>query len=475
MSDLDAILARIDSDFDSAVKRWSDFLRIPSVSTDPAFNDKTREAAEWVKGQLAELGFDASVRDTDGHPMVVGHYPGPGETDPGGDVPHVLYYGHYDVQPPDPLDEWDSGPFEPSIVEGPRGRRMVARGAVDDKGQVMTFLEAFRAWKAVHGSLPIRITAFFEGEEECGSPSLIPFLKANSQELGADVCVVSDTGSWDLETPAITTRLRGLLYTELTVRGPSHDLHSGLYGGAVPNPLNALTKVLGGLHDEHGRVAIPGFYDDVVEPEAETRRQWDALSADEQAFLAGVGLDTPSGEAGRSLLEKVWSRPTCDINGAIGGYTGAGAKTVIPAKASAKISFRLVPEQDPRRLAEAFRAFIAERMPAGCTWELTVDKGSPAFCVPTDSPYLQAAMDALEDVYGRKAVLIGSGGSIPVVGMFHDILGVDTLLMGFGLDDDRMHSPNEKFELKCLENGMKSHAALLERLRTMGRARKAAE
>jgi acetylornithine deacetylase/succinyl-diaminopimelate desuccinylase-like protein len=465
MSQLDPVLARLDTDFESALARWSDFLRIPSVSTDPAYNDKTREAAHWVKNQLEELGFEVSVRDTDGHPMVVGHYAGPG-----GAVPHVLYYGHYDVQPPDPVEEWDTGPFEPSVVEGPRGRRMVARGAVDDKGQVMSWLEAFRAWKTVHGELPIRITAFLEGEEESGSPSLVPFLKANADELAADVCVVSDTGSWDIDTPAITTQLRGMVYTELFVQGPSHDLHSGLYGGAVPNPLNALTRVLGGLHDDRGRVAIPGFYDDVVDPDPDTRRAWEALGADEQALLAGVGVDTPTGEAGRTILEKVWSRPTCDINGTIGGYTGAGAKTVIPAKASAKISFRLVPEQDPQRIAEAFRAFIAERMPAGCHWELKVSKGAPAFRVPTDSPYLHAALEALETVYGRKAVMIGCGGSIPVVGLFKEMLGLDTLLMGFSLDDDRIHSPNEKFELKCLENGMKSHAALLDRLGTMGRA-----
>ena len=462
MSDLAPVLARIDTTFEDALARWRDFLRIPSVSTDPAYNDPTREAAEWAAGQLRDIGFEASVRPTPGHPMVVAHHPAAHA-----DAPRVLYYGHYDVQPPDPVEEWDSGPFTPTIVEGPRGRRMIARGAVDDKGQVMTFIEALRAWKAEHGTLPVHATVFLEGEEECGSPSLAPFLDANRDELAADVCVVSDTGSWDVDTPAITTRLRGLLYTELTVQGPSHDLHSGIYGGAVPNPLNVLTRVLGDLHDDRGRVAIPGFYGRVKEIDAETRRAWESLGADEFEFLRSVGVDAPSGDAGRRILEKVWSRPTCDLNGAIGGYTGEGAKTVIPAQASAKISFRLVPDQDPAEIGELFRDFLNRRMPPAAQWKLDVHKGAPAFEVPTDSPYLRAALDALNDAYGREAVMIGSGGSIPVVEMFKRQLGMDTLLMGFGLDDDRMHSPNEKFELRCFDNGMKAHAALLSRLAAM--------
>lgn len=462
MSQLTPVLHRIDTELESALARWAEFLRIPSVSTDPAYNDRTREAAQWLSDQLSEIGFQSGLRETPGHPMIVAHHPGPGP-----DAPHVLYYGHYDVQPPDPLDEWETGPFEPTLVDGPRGKRMVARGAVDDKGQLMTFVEAFRAWQAVHGTLPVRVTAFFEGEEETGSPSLRPFLEANRDELRADVCVVSDTGSWDVETPAITTRLRGLLYTELHVRGPSHDLHSGLYGGAVPNPLNALAHILGRLHDSHGRIAIPGFYDAVAEPDAETLAQWKGLGGDEAEFLAGAGVERPSGEVDRHLLERIWSRPTCDINGMIGGYTGAGSKTVIPAKASAKISFRLVPDQTPDKIADAFKQFIAAHAPPACQWTLDVHNGAPGHVIPADSPYLRAALDALETVYGKKAAMIGCGGSIPVVGMMKTVLGVDTLLMGFGLEDDRMHSPNEKFEVRCFENGMRSHAALLDRLASM--------
>jgi len=470
VTDLDRVLARVDADFDGALERWKDFLRIPSVSTDPAHNGDVRRAAQWLADQLAGLDFDAAVRDTPGHPMVVAHHPGPGGPGPSGeDVPHLLYYGHYDVQPPDPVEEWDSGPFEPTLAEGPHGRRMVARGAVDDKGQLMTFVEAFRAWRAEHGTLPVKVTAFFEGEEESGSPSLKPFLEQHKQELGADVCVISDTGAWDVDTPALTTQLRGLLYTELVVDGPDHDLHSGLYGGAVPNPLTALGHIIGRLHDESGAIAIPGFYDAVVDPDAATRAQWQALDFDAEAFLRGVGVDAAGGECDRGVLEKIWARPSCDVNGMIGGYTGTGAKTVLPARASAKISFRLVPDQDPDTAAEQLRAHLKEITPEGCRWKLIVHHGAPAIRVPTDSPHLRAAQEALETAYGREPLLIGCGGSIPVVGVVKEVLGMDSLLMGFGLADDRMHSPNEKFELRCFDNGMKAHAALLDRMARAGR------
>jgi acetylornithine deacetylase/succinyl-diaminopimelate desuccinylase-like protein len=471
-AELKQVLDHLDAGFEAALERWKAFLRIPSVSTDPAYNDKTREAGQWLVEQLREIGFTAELRDTPGHPMVVAHHPGPGTAS---GAPHLLYYGHYDVQPPDPVELWDSGPFEPQVVDGPRGRRMVARGAVDDKGQLMTFVEAFRAWQAVHGTLPVAVTAFFEGEEETGSPSLVPFLKDNAEELRADVAVVSDTGSWDVETPAITTQLRGMLYTEVTVSGPSHDLHSGIYGGVAPNPANALSRVLGDLHDDRGRIQVPGFYDAVVDPDAETLRQWRELGLDEEAFLGGIGVPAASGERDRPFLERLWSRPTADINGIWGGYTGAGSKTVIPAQASAKVSFRLVPEQDPDAVMAGFRTFIAERLHPGCSFELTLMHAAPAIKVPTDSPYLEAARAALADAYGRQPVDIGCGGSIPVVGEFKSVLGIDTLLLGFGLEDDRMHSPNEKFELACFDNGMKAHAALLARMRALGAQRDAAE
>lgn len=457
---LAAVLAEADRSFEASVDRLCRFLRIPSVSTEPAFAAEVRRAAEWVSGELAGIGFASSVRPTAGHPMVVAHHPGPSGTGP---VPHLLYYGHYDVQPPEPLELWDSPPFEPTVVEARHGRRLVARGAVDDKGQVMTFLEAFRAWHTAGGGLPVRVTVLLEGEEETGSPNLVPFLAANKDELAAEVCVITDTNAWDIDTPAITTRLRGLLYVEVTLHGSSHDLHSGLYGGAVLNPLNALTRILGDIHDELGRVRFPGFYDGVIDPPAEQVESWRGLGYDETAFLAGVGLTTPTGEAGRLLAEKLWSRPTCDINGVWGGYTGEGSKTVIPARASAKFSCRLVPGQDPEAVLAGIRTFFAERLPADARLDLKTFGKSPAYAVEPDSPYVRAAVAGLATVFDRPPALVGGGGSIPVAGYVREILGYESLLVGFGLEDDRIHSPNEKFELRCLQNGIRSHVAMLAR------------
>jgi acetylornithine deacetylase/succinyl-diaminopimelate desuccinylase-like protein len=457
MASVEPVLRHLEQDFEQAVDRYLALLRIPSISTDPAYAAETRRAGQSLADELSGLGFSASLRDTPGHPVVVAHHPGPG-----GETPHLLYYGHYDVQPPDPLELWDSPPFEPAIVEANHGRRVVARGAVDDKGQVRTFIEAFRGWHAVHGTLPCRITVMLEGEEETGSPSLPGFLEANREELSKpQIAIVTDTNSWDIDTPAITYVLRGLVYVEMTLHGPSRDLHSGLYGGAVINPLNALTRVLAQLHDDNGRVQIPGFYDDVREPAAAEAEAWRRLGFDEKAFLAEVGLRCSKGEGGRSVLERIWARPTCDLNGVWGGYTGIGAKTVIPAKASAKLSCRLVPEQDPARIVEGIKSFLASRTPADCRWEISAKEGSPGIRIPTDSPFMTAVRAGLKEIYHRDAALIGGGGSIPVVGMMRERLGLDSILVGFGLDDDRIHSPNEKFELKCLKNGILSHAAIL--------------
>jgi acetylornithine deacetylase/succinyl-diaminopimelate desuccinylase-like protein len=461
MLQVEPVLRHLEQDFDAAVERYLALLRIPSVSTDPAFRAETRRAGQSLVDELAGLGFEASLRDTPGHPVVVAHHPGPGTG------PQLLYYGHYDVQPPDPLELWDSPPFEPAIVDGPHGKRVVARGAVDDKGQVRTFMEAFRGWHKVHGTLPARITVMLEGEEETGSPSLPAFLAANRAELAADVAIVTDTNSWDIETPAITYALRGLLYVEITLHGPSRDLHSGLYGGAVVNPINALTEVLGQLHDRNGRVQIPGFYDDVVEIDPAEAASWRSLNFDEQGFLGEIGLHASVGEAGRTVLERLWARPTCDINGIWGGYTGAGSKTVIAAKASAKLSCRLVPAQEPERLFKELMGFLDARTPPDCRWEVQNFGMGPGFRVDTANPFLRAARAGLKDIYRRDAVLVGIGGSIPVVGWMKQYLGVDSVLVGFGLSDDRIHSPNEKFELKCLRNGILSHAAILARIAAM--------
>ncbi|MCA8926546.1 MAG: M20/M25/M40 family metallo-hydrolase [Alphaproteobacteria bacterium] len=457
---IDAVLAHADADLDGSLGRLFDFLRIPSISTDPAYKDECLRAAGWAADRLAECGFRAEIRPTAGHPMVVAHHDGAGP-----DAPHVLYYGHYDVQPPEPLDLWHTGPFEPTLVDGPHGKRIVARGAVDDKGQVMMFFEAFRAWHAVHGNLPCRVTVFLEGEEECGSPSLVPFLEANRAELSEpDIAVVCDTGMWDVDTPAITTMLRGMAYTEVKLTGPSRDLHSGLYGGSALNPINALAKILGDLTDDAGRIQLPGFYDNIPERSMEQKAEWEALGFDEAAFLADVGLSAPSGEAQRSGLERLWARPTADINGIWGGYTGPGSKTVIASEAFAKVSFRLVTGQDPDQVVRAFQQFCDDRAPAGARVEVSDLHGAPAMEVPLDLPELQAARAALADEFGRPAVTVGSGGSIPVVEKMKRILGLDSVLMGFGLNDDQIHSPNEKFEQVCFHHGLRSNARLLAKL-----------
>ncbi len=436
--------------------RLMDFLRIPSVSAQPAHAADCRRAAEWCRAQLDEMGFSVRIVETAGHPVVLAQHPGPG-----GSAPHLLYYGHYDVQPAEPLELWTSPAFEPVIVQGRHGPRVVARGAVDDKGQVTMWLEAMRAWhEAAHG-LPARITVVLEGEEEVGSVNLERFLRDHAHELRADVAVISDTGMWDIDTPAITTRLRGLVYAELHVRGPSRDLHSGLFGGSALNPINALTRLLAGLHDEAGRVTLPGFYDGVAEPSPAQLAEWQGLGFDETAFLGEIGLSTPAGEQGRSGLERLWARPTADINGIFGGYQGAGAKTVIASEAGAKVSFRLVAGQDPGRILQSFKDYVADRAPAGLHAEVELHSMAPGFEVQPGNPWVDTARQVLGEEYGRPAVLIGSGGSIPVVESLRRILGLDTLLMGFGLNDDQVHSPNEKFDLRCLDHGTLAHARLL--------------
>jgi acetylornithine deacetylase/succinyl-diaminopimelate desuccinylase-like protein len=456
-STIASVLDHVDANLTASRGNLFDLLRIKSISAQPAHAADCVKAAEWWRDQLNGLGFEASVRPTAGHPVVVGHLGGPADYK----GPHILFYGHYDVQPVDPVSLWHSDPFDPQLVDGPRGKRYVARGAVDDKGQTLMFLEALRAWHTVGGGIPARITVLIEGEEEVGSVNLDPFLRANKADLVADVALISDTGMWDVETPAITTRLRGLTYAEVTLKAASRDLHSGLFGGSALNPINALTKILGDLQDENGRIRLPGFYDKVAPVSNSQRAQWDALGFDEAAFLGGIGLTTPAGERGYAALERLWARPTADINGIWGGYTGAGSKTVIASEASAKVSFRLVPNQDPDEVMEQFKQFVTERLPPGATATFADFSRAPGIEVNVDSPHVRAALAALGEEYGKPALLMGSGGSIPVVTSLRAILGVDSLLMGFGLDDDQVHSPNEKFEEACFHHGIRSHVRLL--------------
>jgi len=458
MNTLDAVLERVDRDLEASLERLFALLRIKSISTDPAYKEQCRTAAEYVARDLASLGFDADVRPTGGHPVVLAKT---GD----GVGPRVVFYGHYDVQPVDPVDLWDHPPFEPRIAALPDGRRaIIARGACDDKGQVMTFIEACRAWRAVTGELPLPITMLIEGEEECGSKNLGPFLAANKSELQGNLALVCDTGMWDPRTPAITTSLRGLVYDEVKIKGADRDLHSGLFGGAAQNPIRVLCRILGGIHDEHGKIGIPGFYDGVQDLPADVRDQWRKLEFTPQTFLGQVGLSVPAGEDDRLLIEQVCSRPTCDINGIIGGYTGEGSKTVIASEASAKISFRLVGGQDPEKIREAFRAFVRARLPADCRAEFISHAGAPAIALDWSMTQLAAARRALTQEWGRDALLIGSGASIPIVADFKRVLGMDTLLIGFGLDDDRIHSPNEKYDLTSFHKGTRSWVRILASL-----------
>ncbi len=453
---LDPVLARIDQNMPEAIDRLFDLLRIKSISTDPAFDADVDAAADWLVKDLQSLGVDAQKRPTTGHPMVVGHIDGPG--------PHVLFYGHYDVQPVDPLELWDRDPFDPALEDTDAGQVIRARGASDDKGQLMTFVEACRAWKAEHGSLPCKITFLFEGEEESGSPSLVPFLKENAEELSCDIALICDTGLFESAVPAITTMLRGLLAEDFTITGPSRDLHSGMYGGIAMNPIRVLSGILADLHDDTGAVTLDGFYDDVPELPDDIRAQWQGLNFDHSTYLGDVGLKSPAGEQDRTPLEQIWARPTCDVNGIWGGYTGDGFKTVLPSQASAKLSFRLVGQQDPDKIRASFRAHLESRLPEGFTVEYRSEKGSSASQMSIEDPAFEKARLALSDEWPRPAAYVGCGGSIPIAGFFKEMLNMDSMLIGFGRDDDQIHSPNEKYNVESFHKGTRSWARILAAL-----------
>ena len=441
---------------DAALERLFALLRIPSISTDPAHAADCRKTGEWLVEELTGLGFSAALHDTAGHPIVLA-------TDHSADGPHVLFYGHYDVQPVDPLELWSDPPFEPKIRTAPNGELQIhGRGSSDDKGQVMTFIEACRALKAATGKLPVKVTILIEGEEESGGPNLPPFLEKMKAELGkADIALVCDTDMWDRATPAITTTLRGLVGEEVEITAANRDLHSGMYGNAAANPNQVLADIIASLRTPEGGVALEGFYDGVEELPEEVAEIWKGLDFSEEAFLGEIGLSVPAGEKGRSVLEQTISRPTCEINGMWGGYTGKGFKTVIPAKAGAKISFRLVAGQDPAKIRAAFRAHVRARLPADCSVSFAEHGGSPAVAVPFDGEYLQLARQALKEEWGRDTALIGSGGSIPVAGDFKRIVGLDTLLIGFAQGDDNIHSPNEKYNVSSFMGGIRSWIRIL--------------
>ena len=450
---VEAYLAAHRDEFEAQLK---DFLRIPSISAQPDHDADTRRAAEFLADDLRRIGL-ATVELVDfpkGHPLLYAE----GPQQPG--RPTVLIYGHYDVQPPEPLEPWTTPPFEPTVVGG----NLVARGATDDKGQMFTHLKAAEAWLAAGGGLPINVKFLIEGEEEVGGANLAEYVAGHRDRLACDYAVISDTSQFAPGVPAITYGLKGMAYFELVVTGAKSDLHSGMFGGTVANPLNALAAILASLKGPDNRVAIDGFYDAVRPLEDWERAEYAKLPFSEATFREKVGSPSLEGEAGYTTLERRWARPTCDVHGLWGGYAGPGPKTVLPRLAGAKLSFRLVPDQDPAEVARLFRAHVAKVTPPGVAVEVIEHHGAPAVLVGVDSPGVRAASRAIAAGFGTPPVLMREGGSIPVVGLLKEHLGVDTLLLGWGQDDDNLHGPNEKFSLADFHRGIKASAHLLVEL-----------
>jgi acetylornithine deacetylase/succinyl-diaminopimelate desuccinylase-like protein len=438
----------------TAVEQLCELLRIPSVSGDSQFKADVLKAADFVHAAFVDAGLTSEIVETPGHPIVYAEW-----TQAAG-APTVLIYGHYDVQPADPLNLWTTPAFEPDIREG----CVWARGATDDKGQFLTHVLSVAAWLKTTGSLPINVKFVIEGEEEVGSNNLDNFLNEHRERLKCDVAVVSDTSQYGPGIPAITYGLRGILACEVKLIGPNRDLHSGVFGGAVQNPANALASLIAKLHDENGRVTIPGFYDDIVELSVEEREQFGSLPFDEAAWLKGLGIDVGAGEAGFTNTERRWARPTCDVNGMFSGYTGEGPKTIVPSTATAKITCRLVPNQDPHKQTEALRDFLAASLPPGVRMEFSTAHGGRPSMADLSSPFMAAAKVAIEKAFGTAPVMIREGGSIPVVASLSDILGVDTLLLGWGQNTDNLHSPDEHFSLTDFHRGTLASAHLWNEL-----------
>ena len=448
------VITYLEQNRDAALEQLKELLRIPTVSADSRHAEDMLAGAEFVHRTLEEAGFHVETVKTAGHPIIYAEWTG------AQGAPTALVYGHYDVQPPDPLDLWTTPPFEPDVRDG----CIWARGATDDKGQLWTHVLSTAAWLKVTGSLPVNVKFVIEGEEEVGSDNLDAFLEGNREKLACDVAVVSDTAQYGPGIPAITYGLRGILACEVTLTGPNRDLHSGVFGGSVINPVNALCRLVGLLHDDQGCVQIPGFYDAVVPLTEEERAQFAALPFDESAWLADLGTDAPWGEAGYTSTERRWARPTCDVNGIFGGYTGEGPKTIVPSKATAKITCRLVPDQDPEQLTDALRLFLIDNLPPGLQFEFTSQHGARASVADLNSPHMAAAKAAIEKSFGKAPVLIREGGSIPVVGSFKEILGVDTLLLGWGQNSDNLHSPDEHFSVEDFHRGALASACLWQEL-----------
>jgi acetylornithine deacetylase/succinyl-diaminopimelate desuccinylase-like protein len=433
-----------------------EFLRIPSVSARSEHNPDTKRAAEWISTAMAKIGLKTRVHPTPGHPIVVGEWRG------ASGAPTLLIYGHYDVQPAEPLDLWHTPPFEPTIRDG----KIFARGSVDDKGQLFLHIKALESHLATSGKLPMNVIVVAEGEEEVGSVNLEQFVEAHKKELACEAVVISDSTMYAPGLPSILSSLRGLAYFQIDVVGPASDLHSGIYGGAVVNPAMALARILATMHDGDGKVTISGFYDDVRDWGDAARKDIKKLPFDEEHFRQEVGASALGGEKGFSTLERIWTRPTCEVNGLLSGYTGEGAKTVLPGKAMAKVSCRLVPNQTPEKTGELMRAHVAKVAPKGVTVTVTQLHGGKPWRSQPSGKYFEAARDALKEAFGRDVVVTGEGGSIPVVGDFERILKVPVLLIGFGLPGENAHAPNEWMSVENFEKGMVAMAGMWMRLRT---------
>ena len=449
---VDSYLDQHRAEFEESLKA---LIRIPSVSAQPDHDADTRRAAEFVRDDLRRSGVPAELIEfPKGHPIVYGErMDAPGK-------PTLLVYGHYDVQPPEPMEPWLSPPFEPTIRDG----NLYARGATDDKGQMFTHLKAAEAWLKTEGKLPINVKFLIEGEEEVGGANLEEYVSHQKAKLACDYAVISDTSQFAPGIPAITYGLKGLAYYEILVQGAKQDLHSGTFGGAVANPLNALAVIIASLKGPDGRIQVAGFYDDVRPLEQWEREAFAKLPFSEAEFQASLGVKSLEGEVGFTTLERKWARPTCDVNGIYGGYAGPGPKTVLPCKAGAKFSFRLVPDQDAKTITTLLKAHLAKVCPPGVTYELITHSGGNACLVETNSPGVKAAERAIEAGFGTKPVFMREGGSIPVVTLLKTQLGVDTLLLGWGQNDDNLHGPNEKFSLADFHKGIKSSAHLMAEL-----------
>ena len=455
MSDLDQHLTDLQ---EQHVQRLLELLAIPSVSADSRHQADIARAADWVEAELSGMGLATERLETPGHPIIYAESP------PVPGAPVALVYGHYDVQPPDPLDEWLTPPFEPTVRDG----NVYARGATDDKGQMLTHVLGAAAVLKTARKLPLQIKFLIEGEEEVGSEHLEKIVAKRSEQLACDVVVVSDSSQFAPGVPAVTYGLRGIAYYEILLEGPKQDLHSGTFGGGVTNPANTLAKMLAALTDGEGRIQLPGFYDNVEELTDAEREEFASLPFDEENFKAQLEVDGLSGESYYTTLERRWARPTCDVNGLWSGYQGEGAKTVLPARAGAKVSFRLVPNQDPKQVTQALHDFLDPFVPPGIRLKIVDHHGAPGVVFPLGSPYMRAASAAIEHGFGAKPVFIREGGSIPIVNTFARELGADVLLLGWGLDDDNTHSPNEKFNLGDFHRGIRSSARLWTELAGVG-------